>query len=111
MSLTGHAFQWLTIAIAVVCTIVVVVLWNRVRGPRSARIAGRVGMLLLGYLTTAVAVLVSVNIAYGGLVASWGDLFDNLQSPHTLNEHHHRPPTYPIAEPSTAPTPTATREP
>jgi hypothetical protein len=107
LSLTGHAFQWLTIAIALACTAAIVVLWNKVRGPRPARIAGRVGMLILGYLTTAVAVLVSVNIAYGGLIASWGDLFDNLRPPHgTYNQHHdrHQPPTLPIAEPSTAPT-------
>jgi hypothetical protein len=110
MSLTGQTFQWLTMAIAVVATIAVVLLWNKIRGPRPVRVAGRASMLVIGYLTTAVAILVSINIAYGGLIASWGDLFDNLQSPHgNWNQHHHghghhQPFVWPTDLPSPAPT-------
>jgi hypothetical protein len=97
VSLTGSTFQWLTISAAIVVTIVVVVGWNRVRGPRPVKLAGRIGLLAIGYLTTAVAVLVSINIAYGGLIATWGDLFANLNPPsgswhaHDRHGHGHRP--------------------
>jgi hypothetical protein len=92
MSLTGTPFQWLTITIAIVATIAVITLWNKIRGPQPARVAGRIVLLATSYLTTAVAVLVSINIAYGGLIATWGDLFDNLQAPQggwTQHYHHH----------------------
>jgi hypothetical protein len=97
MSLTGQPFRWLTIGVAIGATIAAVLLWNRVRGPRPIRLASRAALLTTGYVATAVAVLVSVNIAYGGLIASWGDLIDNLTpanggwSQH-YRHHHHGPP-------------------
>jgi hypothetical protein len=77
MSLTSTAFQVLTIVVAVVVTGALVLLWNQVRGPQLARLSQRVLLLVLGNGLTAVAVLVSVNIAYGGLIVSWSDLFSN----------------------------------
>jgi hypothetical protein len=97
VSLTGSTFQWLTISAAIVVTIAIVVGWNHVRGPRPVRLASRIGMLAAGYLIAAVAVLVSVNISYGGLIATWGDLFANLNPPagnwhpHYRHGHGHRP--------------------
>jgi glucan phosphoethanolaminetransferase (alkaline phosphatase superfamily) len=89
MSLTGTTFQWLMIGVAVAATLAVLLLWNRVRGPRTVRLLARGALLITSYLTVAVAVLVSVNIAYGGLIASWGDLFANLNAPVGGHWHHH----------------------
>jgi hypothetical protein len=90
MSLTGNTFQWLTIGTAIVITIAVIVLWNRIRGPRPVKLASRLVLLLAGYITTAVAILVSINIAYGGLIATWGDLFANLNPPPGNWHPHYR---------------------
>jgi hypothetical protein len=81
MSLTSTALQISTIAIAVLSTIAALLLWNRVRGPKAVRALSRMVLLAGGYLTAAVAVLVSVNIAYGGLIVSVSDLFGNLNPP------------------------------
>lgn len=103
MRLTSPATQYLSIVVAVLATVAVLLLWNRVRGPRAVRYSARFGLLLAGYAATAVAVLVSVNIAYGGLIVSVDDLFANLNPPvnyhHAGKMHHHRP----------TPTPTPTR--
>jgi hypothetical protein len=86
MSLTGTPFQILTIAAAILATVGAVLLWNRVRGPRVVRVLSRIGLLLSGYAVSAVAVLVSINIAYGGLIATWSDLSDNM-SAHGVGQH------------------------
>lgn len=88
MSLTSAGFQWLMIAVAIAATLAVLLLWNKVRGPLVVRLMGRVVMLIGSYLAVAVAVLVSVNIAYGGLIANWGDLFANLHPPASGHHHH-----------------------
>jgi hypothetical protein len=90
VSLTGSTFQWLTICVAIAFTIAIIVLWNRIRGPRPVRLASRISLLAAGYLTTAVAILVSINIAYGGLIATWGDLFANLNPPPGNWHPHYR---------------------
>jgi hypothetical protein len=90
MSLTSASFQWLMITVAIVATFAVLLLWNRVRGPLVVRLLSRVTLLAGSYLMVAVAVLVSINIAYGGLIATWGDLFANLHAPAGGgNWHHH----------------------
>ena len=81
MLLTSTALQICAIVLAVLATIAALLLWNRVRGPKAVRAASRLGLLLSGYLATAVAVLISVNIAYGGLIVSWSDLFSNINPP------------------------------
>jgi len=95
MRLTSPATQYLSIVVAVLATVAVLLLWNRVRGPRVVRYSARFGLLLGGYAATAVAVLVSVNIAYGGLIVSVDDLFANLNPPMNYNHggylRHHRP--------------------
>jgi hypothetical protein len=97
VSLTSSTFQWLTIFAAILFTVAVIFFWNRVRGPRPVKVASRIGLLTAGYLTAAVAVLVSINIAYGGLIATWGDLFANLNPPpgnwhpHYRHGHGHGP--------------------
>jgi hypothetical protein len=77
MQLTSSTLQFTTIAVAVLASCAAVLLWNRVRGPRPLRVLGRVGLLAGSYAATALAVLVSVNIAYGGLIVSVSDLFSD----------------------------------
>ena len=79
MTLTSPAFRALTIAAAAGGTVITAALWNRVRGGRGIRLLSRLGLLVLSYGLTAIAVLVSINIAYGGLISTWGDLLDNLR--------------------------------
>jgi hypothetical protein len=93
MRLTTPAVQYGTIIAAVVATFAVLLLWNRVRGPLAARVLARCGLLLGSYLATAVAVLISVNIAYGGLIVSVGDLFGDPNAvPVSATGHGHRHP-------------------
>lgn len=105
MSLTGNTFQWLTIGAAIVFTVAVLFLWNRVRGPLLVKLATRFLLLAAGYLTAAVAVLVTINIAYGGLIATWDDLFANLNPPAAnwhpdyRHGHQHGPGPGPSADP------------
>jgi hypothetical protein len=98
MTLTSPAFRALTIAAAVLATAITAALWNQVRGRRTIRTLARLGLLMVSYVLTAIAVLVSINIAYGGLISSWGDLFDNLSQgpPHQVRPGH---------SPGTAPAP------
>jgi hypothetical protein len=90
MLLTDPAVQYWSCVVAVLATVAVLMLWNRVRGPRSVRLLSRCGLLLGGYVATAVAVLVSVNIAYGGLVVSVDDLFADINPPMGQYQHHHQ---------------------
>jgi hypothetical protein len=86
MLLTSTALQISTIVLAVLATIGVLLLWNRVRGPRAVRALSRVALLGGGYAATAV--LISVNIAYGGLIVSVSDLFSNLNPPQGTHFGH-----------------------
>jgi hypothetical protein len=81
MLLTDPALQYWTCVAAILATIAVLTLWNRVQGPAFVKVLSRVGLLLVGYLTTAVAILVSVNITYGGLIVSMSDLFADVNPP------------------------------
>jgi hypothetical protein len=91
MSLTSHTFQIVTILATLLVTAATLLLWNRVRGPRPLRLLSRLGLLSASYLLAAAAALVSINIAYGGLISGWGELWDNLGStPSTVHggSHH-----------------------
>lgn len=79
-SLTSGWFQLITILATVIITAATLLLWNRVRGPRPVRFLSRFGLLGSSYGLAAVAALVSINIAYGGLISGWGELLDNLGS-------------------------------
>jgi hypothetical protein len=89
MLLTDPAVPYWSCVVAVLATLAVLMLWNRVRGPVFVRGLSRVGLLLGGYVATTVAVLVSVNIAYGGLVVSVDDLFADINPPMGQYMHHH----------------------
>jgi hypothetical protein len=81
MLLTDPAVQYWSCVVAILVTAAVLMLWNKVHGPRVVTGVSRFGLLLGGYAATAVAVLVSVNIAYGGLIVSVSDLFANVNPP------------------------------
>ena len=81
MLLTDPAVQYWTCVVAILTTVGVLMLWNRVRGPLVVKGLSRLGLLVGGYVATAAAVLVSVNIAYGGLIVSVSDLFANVNPP------------------------------
>ena len=89
MLLTDPAVQYWSCVVAILATLAALMLWNRVRGPWAVKALSRLGLLLGGYVTTAVAVLVSVNIAYGGLVVSVDDLFADINPPMNHYHHHH----------------------
>jgi enterochelin esterase-like enzyme len=74
VSLTSTWFQVVTIVLAVVVAVAPFVLWNRLPGPPVAKFFARVGLVVVGEGLTALAVLVSLNIAFGGLIVSWSDL-------------------------------------
>jgi len=80
MDLTSSSFQILMIVATLVVTVGTCLLWNRVRGPRPIRWLSRFGLLGTSYALAAVAALVSINIAYGGLISGWAELWDNLKS-------------------------------
>ncbi|QMU67426.1 hypothetical protein [Streptacidiphilus sp. P02-A3a] len=91
MQLTSGTLQFTTIAVAVLVTCGAVLLWNRVRGPRPLRALARVGLLAGSYAATALAVLISVNIAYGGLIVSVSDLFSDPNATPVRHAGHRNP--------------------
>ena len=74
LRLTSTSFQIIMIVFTILLTVGTLLLWNRVRGPRPVKLLSRITLLISSYLLAAMAVLVSINIAYGGLIASWSDL-------------------------------------
>jgi hypothetical protein len=83
--LTSPTLQVCAIAGAVVATGATLLLWNRVRGPQAVRWVARIALLAGSYAATALAVLLTVNIVYGGLIVSVDDLFSD---PHARPMHH-----------------------
>ena len=80
----------LTVSVAAVLVpLATIVIWNRIRGPRVLRVAARVGLVLLGEGMATLALLAVLNVVYGGLIATWGDLFANLHSPPGGHHRHH----------------------
>lgn len=102
MLLTDPAVQYWSCVVAGLATLAVLMLWNRVRGPRAVKGLSRLGLLVGGYFTAAVAVLVSVNIAYGGLIVSVNDLFADLNPPTGHFGHHKHGPCDAGATPGAA---------
>ena len=77
MTPISGSLQIITIVLAVLAALATWLLWNRVRGPRAARVLQRATLLVFGELMAAMAILVWVNISSGGLVVSWQDLLGN----------------------------------
>jgi enterochelin esterase-like enzyme len=77
MSPISGSLQLVTIALALAAAIATALLWNRVPGPRSVRLLARAAILVFGEGMAAIAVLVWLNIANGGLIVSWQDLLGN----------------------------------
>src|ERR1700732_2575988 len=68
VSLISLTFRNGVIAATVVVALTTVLLWNRIPGPRAVRAFTRALFLLAGQFLAVVALLVTVNIAAGGLV-------------------------------------------
>jgi enterochelin esterase-like enzyme len=62
---------------AVLMAVATLALWNRLRGPAPVRVAARGFLVLLGEGIATLALLAWLNVAYGGLFVSWGDLLGN----------------------------------
>ncbi|MFI1049092.1 alpha/beta hydrolase [Streptomyces griseoruber] len=73
MSLTGTAFLYTLIVLAVVAVALPLVLWSRIGGPRFLRGAARVLMLVFAQGTAVALVFVLVNNA-NNLYDNWSDL-------------------------------------
>ncbi|MEU9441754.1 alpha/beta hydrolase-fold protein [Streptomyces sp. NPDC048304] len=73
MSLTGTPFLYTTVVLAVVALILPLVLWSRVRGPKSLRAAARLAMLLFAQGTAVTLIFVLVN-NQNNLYDNWADL-------------------------------------
>lgn len=95
MTLTSPSFQLFMILATVAVSVATLLLWNRVRGPRPVRILSRAGLLGSSYILAAIAALVSINIAYGGLISGWSELLDNLGSTPSVGRHGRHPGRWP----------------
>src|SRR3954454_8679415 len=73
MSLTGTAFLYTLIVLSVVALVLPLALWSRLRGPRIARAAARVLMVLFAQ-GTAVGLVFAVVNNQNNLYDSWADL-------------------------------------
>ncbi|MFE3169877.1 alpha/beta hydrolase [Streptomyces sp. NPDC059224] len=88
MSLTGTPFLYTTVVLSVVALILPLVLWSRMRGPRAARTAARVLMLLFAQATAVTLIFVLVN-NQNNLYDNWADLLgtgDHVQQAANLGQ-------------------------
>ena len=73
MSMTGGGFLALAVALTVGCIVLAVAWWSRLAGPGPAKIAGRLGVLLVVNLMVLVTAAIQVNDQYL-FFAGWTDL-------------------------------------
>lgn len=88
MSLTGTPFLYTTVVLSVVALILPLVLWSSMRGPRAARTAARVLMLLFAQATAVTLIFVLVN-NQNNLYDNWADLLgtgDHVQQAANLGQ-------------------------
>ena len=71
------SFRVTAIIAAAAVAVLTFMLWNRVPGHRSVRVAARTLMVLTGQAMATLALLAWLNVAYGGLFVSWSDLLGN----------------------------------
>jgi enterochelin esterase-like enzyme len=71
------SFRVTAFVAAGIVAVLTFVLWNRIPGHRSVRVAARTLMVLTGEALAALALLAWLNVAYGGLFVSWSDLLGN----------------------------------
>lgn len=80
MSPTGWPMMITAIVLAVAAPIGTYLLWNRIRGPRPVRAAGRLSLIGVSQVMAILLCGVIVNNYYG-LYASWDDLLGDTGSP------------------------------
>jgi enterochelin esterase-like enzyme len=76
MSLTGAPFFAIAVILVLAVPTAMILMWNRVPGPASVRVAARAGMTALSQAAAVLVVLVWVNNSYG-LYDNWSDLLGN----------------------------------
>jgi enterochelin esterase-like enzyme len=77
VSLLSLSFRVTAIVAAAVVAVLTVMLWNRVPGHQTVRVAARTILVLTGEALATLALLAWLNVAYGGLFVSWSDLLGN----------------------------------
>jgi enterochelin esterase-like enzyme len=77
VSLLSLNFRVTAIVAAAVVAVLTFMLWNRLPGHQSVRLAARTLMVLTGQALATLAMLAWLNVAYGGLFVSWSDLLGN----------------------------------
>jgi enterochelin esterase-like enzyme len=71
------SFRVTMIVAAAVVAVLTFLLWNRIPGHQTLRVAGRTLMVITGQGLATLALLAWLNVAYGGLFVSWSDLLGN----------------------------------
>ena len=87
MSLLGTPLIVSLAVVALASPAGVLLLWSRVRGPRIARIATRVGLVLVAQLTALAFGLVALN-DYGQFFTSWSELFGTGPAASVISQQH-----------------------
>jgi len=87
VALLGTPLLILLVVLALAMPAAVLLAWPRVRGPRAARTAERVGLILLAQCTAVLVGLVALN-DYGQFFTSWSDLFGTAPAAHVVTEQH-----------------------
>ena len=87
MALLGTPLLILLLVVAVAMPAAVLLAWPRVRGPRAARVAERVGLIFMAQFTAVLVGLVALN-DYGQFFTSWSDLLGTGPAAHMVNEQH-----------------------
>jgi S-formylglutathione hydrolase FrmB len=77
VTLLSLSFRVTAFVAAALIAVATFALWNRIPGYRIVRIVGRTMLVLLGEGAATLALLAWLNVAYGGLFVSWGDLLGN----------------------------------
>jgi enterochelin esterase-like enzyme len=77
VTLLSLSFRITALVAAAIVAVLTFVLWNRIPGHRSVRVAARTLIVLAGEALAALALLAWLNVAYGGLFVSWSDLLGN----------------------------------
>jgi len=87
VALLGTPLLVVLLVLAVAMPGGVLLAWPRVRGPRAARIAERVGLIFVAQLTAVLVGLVALN-DYGQFFTSWSDLLGTGPAAHMVTEQH-----------------------
>ena len=92
MSLLGAPLVVLLTLVALAAPAGVLLAWPRVRGPRIARAASRIGLVLVAQLAALAVGLVALN-DYGQFFTSWSELFGMGSAARVVGQQHYGAPS------------------